>query len=242
MTQVSIIIPNYNGAHVLEPCLRSIRTHVRVPHEIIVVDNGSKDASLDISRKLGVTVASLPDNRGFPAACNIGLRLATGSTLLLLNNDTLMTPRALEHMLDCLHSSAHIGIVGPMCNYASGKQQLEEPFTNVDDMAARLNVKDPGKWREVERIVGICFLFRRELYERIGLMDEVFSPGHYEDDDYCYRARQAGYRLMLAGDAFVFHHGSASFNREAAERVQQLLATNRARFIEKWGVDPHTFI
>lgn len=242
MQMTSIIIPNYNGLNWLQRCIHSIRQHTQTPYEIIVVDNGSKDGSVEFCLHNKIKLASLPVNKGFPAACNLGLRMAVGDALLLLNNDTLMTQNALSHMLTCLYSSEDIGIVGPMTNYASGKQQIEEPFTSVEAMAAQMNVPDSGKWRQVERIVGLCFLFRRELMDRIGLLDERFSPGHFEDDDYCYRARQAGYRLMIVGDAFIYHHGSASFQKENEHKVKQLIQQNYSKFVEKWGVDPHQFI
>ncbi|GLI08947.1 glycosyl transferase [Paenibacillus tyrfis] len=242
MQTVSIIIPNYNGAEWLALCLESIRRHVTMPHEVIVVDNGSTDSSLRLCLKHEVKLVSLPVNRGFPAACNFGLRLSSGDALMLLNNDTRLTAGALDNMMRCLYSSGDVGIVGPMTNYASGKQQIQEPFTSIADMTARMNRPDSGKWRQTERIVGLCFLFKRELMERIGELDERFSPGHFEDDDYCYRARQAGYRLLIAGDAFIYHEGSASFRLEDEQKIKALLAANRQKFIDKWGVDPHSFI
>jgi GT2 family glycosyltransferase len=242
MQMTSIIIPNYNGLQWLKPCVQSILQHICTPYEIVVVDNGSTDGSVDFCLSHKIKLISLPSNLGFPKACNLGLRAACGDALLLLNNDTLMTPNSLENMLRCLYSEEDIGIVGPMTNYGSGRQQITEPFTNVDDIAARMNQPDSSKWQQVERIVGICFLFRRELMNRIGVLDERFSPGHFEDDDYCYRARQAGYRLMIAGDAFIFHHGCSSFSMEKEKVVQELIRQNRQKFIDKWGEDPHQFI
>jgi GT2 family glycosyltransferase len=242
MQMTSIIIPNYNGLQWLAPCVQSIQQHTPTPYEIIVIDNGSKDGSVEYCLDLKLRLVSLPFNRGFPTACNIGLRVASGDALLLLNNDTLMTSGGLANMLRCLYSREDIGIVGPMTNYASGKQKIEEPYTSLEDMSMRMNLPDSSKWHEAERIVGLCFLFRRELMDRIGLLDERFSPGHYEDDDYCYRARQAGYKLMIAGDSFLFHHGSGSFQREDEQAVKQLIKTNYHKFMEKWSVDPHLFI
>lgn len=242
MQLTSIIIPNYNGLQHLKPCIKSILSHTSAPYEIIVVDNGSNDGSLDYCIRQRLKLVSLPDNQGFPAACNYGLRMAAGDNLLLLNNDIQVTPRWLENMHRCLRSSDDIGIVGPLTNYASGKQQIKEPFTTVEDMAERYNTPDSAKWLQVERLVGMCFLFKREVMDRIGLLDERFSPGHFEDDDYCYRARVNGFRLMIAGDAFVFHHGSASFGKKDQAWVKRLIDRNYNQFVAKWGVDPHTFI
>jgi len=237
----SIIIPNRNGKALLETCIRSIKEHTHVPYEIIVVDNGSTDGSLELCYREKVKLISFPVNHGFPKACNAGLRIAKGDSLLLLNNDTIVTPNWLAGMLRCLYSAANIGIVGPMTNYASGRQQIEEPFTTLDDMAKRYSEPNPGKWREVKRIVGLCFLFKRELLQNVGYLDESFSPGHYEDDDYCYRARLQGYRLLIAGDVFIYHEGSASFHRDFKPELKKLIEANREKFIRKWSVDPATF-
>jgi GT2 family glycosyltransferase len=242
LNRISIIIPSFNGRQLLEDCIYSIKQYTDIPYEIIVVDNGSNDGTTDFCRQEGIIFVSLPENKGFPAACNIGLKVASGDTLLLLNNDVLVTPHLLSNMMNCLYSSEDIGIVGPLTNYASGKQQIEMPFDNTTDVAEQFNQINREKWQPVERIVGLCFLFKRELMERNGLLDEQFTPGHYEDDDYCYRARLAGYRLMIACDAFIYHLGSSSFGKQDQQAVKDLLARNHQKFMDKWGVDPILFI
>lgn len=242
MNKTSIIIPTFNGKELLKNCIYSIKRHTEEPYEIIVVDNGSTDGTIDYCRQEQITFISLADNTGFPAACNMGLKIASGDVLLLLNNDVMVSRNWLKNMLNCLYSRTDIGIVGPLTNYASGRQQIEMPFTNLEQMASQLNEPDRGKWLQVDRIVGLCFLFKRELMEKIGLLDEWFSPGHYEDDDYCFRARNAGYRFMIAGDVFIFHHGSASFGQQDESKVKQLIEHNRHKFIEKWGSDPIVYV
>jgi GT2 family glycosyltransferase len=242
LKKTSILIPTYNGKELLKECIYSIKRHTEQPYEIIVIDNGSTDGTLDYCRQEKVSFISLASNRGFPTACNKGLRMASGNTLLLLNNDVLVSRNWLKNMMTCLYSAEDIGIVGPLTNYASGRQQVNMPFTSLDEMAGQLNEPDAGKWLHTDRIVGLCFLFKRELMEQIGLLDERFSPGHYEDDDYCYRARNAGYKLMIAGDVFIFHHGSASFGRQDESALKQLIENKRHQFIEKWGFDPAIYV
>ncbi len=242
MNLTSIIIPSFNGLTFLQDCIYSIKRFTDTPYEIIVVDNGSYDGTLGFCRQEEVIFISVSENLGFPAACNMGLTVACGNQLLLLNNDILVSRNWLSNMLACLNSQDDIGIVGPTTNYASGKQQIGMPFTSLDEMSELLNKPNTHKWQQVERIVGLCFLFTRRLMDQIGLFDERFSPGHYEDDDYCYRARMAGYRLMIAGDVFVYHHGSASFAQQGEERLKQLIAKNHQKFVDKWGVDPKSFI
>ena len=212
---------------------------------MIVVDNASDDGTLEYCVQQHIDFISLPANRGFPIACNYGLKLAKGDCLLLLNNDIVVSHHWLANMLTCLMSQPDRGIVGPMTNYASGKQQSDlryEELSQFHRLAETTNRPDPSKWQDVERLVGFCFAFKRELMVKIGLLDEQFSPGHYEDDDYCYRARLAGYKLTIAGDAHVHHHGSASFKRHAPEQLTELPKLNHQKFMDKWGVDPRQFI
>jgi len=242
MKKTSIIIPTYNGRELLKDCIYSIKRHTDEPYEIIVVDNGSTDGTLDICRQEELSFISLAANTGFPAACNRGLKIASGDALLLLNNDIIVTRNWLGNMLKCLYSAEDVGIVGPLTNFASGRQQIGIPYTNIEDMTDRYNKPDSGKWMEIDRVVGFCFLFKRELMERIGLLDEQFSPGHFEDDDYCHRAKSAGYQLRVAGDVFIFHHGNSSFLQQDESKVKQLIESNRHRFISKWGFDPAIYV
>ncbi|MCM3001861.1 glycosyltransferase family 2 protein [Paenibacillus cellulositrophicus] len=241
----SIIIPTYNGLPLLATCVGAIRQYTDTPYEIIVVDNASTDGTDHYCIKEGIPFISLPENRGFPIACNMGLAAAGGDDLLLLNNDVTVTANWLTNMLAALHSREDVGLVGPVTNAASGRQKVEVAFQNIEEfqqVAARNNQSDPSRWVEVNRIIGMCLLMKRDVLSRIGFLDEAFSPGHYEDDDYCYRARLAGYRLLVCGDALVYHQGSASFMRSASDQIQQLIDRNHRLFMDKWHIDPRQFI
>lgn len=245
MTLTSIIIPTYNGLDLLRRCVEAIRAHTATPYEIIVVDNASQDGTDAFCRLEKITFISLPDNRGFPSACNLGLQLARGDELLLLNNDVTVSEGWLNNLKAVLYSAPDIGIVGPVTNYASGPQQVKthyEGLAEFHEAAKRANIPNPFKWKETRRLIGLCFLLKREVLEAVGLLDERFSPGHYEDDDYCLRARMQGYRLLIAGDCLVHHEGSASFKEVYHSGWQELVERNRKIFMDKWGVDPAMFI
>lgn len=156
---------------------------------------------------------------------------------MLLNNDVLVTPEWLTRMHRTYLAHPHMGIIGPMTNYASGKQQIKMEG-RYEEFAAELRKAQDKEWEPVNRIIGFCMLFSRELLKRVGMLDERFSPGHFEDDDYCLRVRNAGYKVVMAKDVFVYHYGSASFKEYAQEELETLLARNRQLFIDKWGVDP----
>jgi GT2 family glycosyltransferase len=241
----SIIIPTCNGLELLASCVEAIRTHTSTPYEIIVADNGSADGTLEYCIRERLTFVSFADNAGFPAACNAGLKLAAGDALLLLNNDVVVSRNWLDNMLACLDSTPDTGIVGPCSNYVSGRQQAAGEYASMEEFhswAVERNLPDSSRWVVLERLVGFCFLFKRELLQQIGYLDERFSPGHYEDDDYCYRARLAGYRLVIAGDTFVHHHGSVSFKKQDSSVLAGLIDRNHRKFIEKWGIDPRQYI
>lgn len=245
MTLTSIIIPTYNAQSLLRSCVEAIRAYTSPPYEIIVVDNASTDGTDTYCRRNHITFISLPENRGFPAACNMGLQLASGDEVLLLNNDVVVSQGWLTNLKRALYSAPEIGIVGPITNYASGRQQVKINYEGMVDfhrVAESANHPNSQRWLETKRLVGLCFLFKRELLTTVGFLDEIFSPGHYEDDDYCYRARLKGYKLLIVGDCLVHHEGSASFKRVYDNRLQELVERNRMIFMKKWSVDPTCFI
>ena len=245
MTMTSIIIPSFNGLNQLRICVDSIRAYTTEPYEIIVVDNASKDGTTAYCRSEKLTFISLPTNAGFPVACNMGLQLASGDELLLLNNDVVVSSNWLSNLKRALYSAPDIGIVGPVTNYASGQQQVQTFYKDIAGFhkaAETANIPNVSKWIGTQRIVGLCFLFKREVLNVVGLLDERFSPGHYEDDDYCFRARLLGYKLLIAGDTLVHHEGSVSFKQVYTGGWQELVERNRKLFIEKWNVDPAAFM
>ncbi len=241
----SIIIPTYNGLPLLISCIESIRKYTDVPYEIIVIDNGSSDGTDAYCIREGIIFVSLPANEGFPKACNLGMKIAQGDYLLLLNNDVTVTRSWLSNMLAAAESASDVGLVGPVTNEASGMQKVDVSFRDLDEferIAAVNNRSDAGRWIPAKRIIGMCLLVKRELTQRIGYLDEAYSPGHYEDDDYCHRARLAGYRLLICKDVLVHHKGSVSFKQSRPETLQVLIERNYRYFLSKWHFDPRHYI
>jgi GT2 family glycosyltransferase/tetratricopeptide (TPR) repeat protein len=234
----SIVILTHNQLPFTRRCIDSLRLRTDEPVELICVDNGSTDGTLDYLRSLdGVQVIANAENKGFPAGMNQGIRAAHGDQILLLNNDTILTTGWLTRMLAALHSAPDIGIVGPASNNVSGVQQVPVTYsseTEIDGFAWGWGKVHDRRWHTVDRLVGFCFLFRRELVERIGLLDEQFGIGCFEDDDYSRRAMAAGYRLLFAQDAFVHHVGSQTF-RESRADLAAILRENGDKFAAKWN-------
>lgn len=240
--KTSIILATHNQLAATRACIHSIRKHTPpLPYEIIAVDNASTDGTRDwLRQQPDIRLIENSSNAGFPAACNQGLAAATGDYLLLLNNDTVVTPRWLEQLIACLESDERIGAAGPVTNAASYYSAIRVPYTTMEQMEAfaeRHNRKDPSKWMERLKLVGFCLIMKREVYRRVGPLDERFTPGNYEDDDYSLRIRQAGWKLMLCGDTFI-HHDSGTTFRQNMAAYAELLQRNAAKFADKWGFDP----
>ncbi|HUT93884.1 MAG TPA: glycosyltransferase [Thermoguttaceae bacterium] len=233
----SIVILTRNQLPYTRTCLDSIRQRTDEPYELIVVDNGSTDGTADYLRaQSDVKLITNANNRGFPAGCNQGIRAATGDQILLLNNDVIVTTGWLRRLLRALHADVQIGLVGPCTNNVSGMQQVAVSYTDLaslDGFAWQWGKAHDQVVEETDRLVGFCLLFRRTLVDEIGLLDERFGLGNFEDDDYCRRARQAGYRAVIGKDAFIHHFGSVTHRSEEVDQAA-LLARNEQLYRSKW--------
>ncbi len=239
---VSIIILALNQLADTRQCLESIAANTPMPHEIIIVDNGSTDGTPEFLKSWRVahshcTVIRNQSNRGFAAGNNQGLSIARGEHVVLLNNDTVVTEGWLEGMLNVLERHPETGAVGPMSNRVSGPQLVgEASYRSLAEMpafAAQWSVQHRGESFAVNRAVGFCLLARRSLIEQIGGLDERFASGNFEDDDFCIRARLAGFQTRVARDVFIHHTGSQTF-KGARIDYRQAMLRNWDLFRAKW--------
>ncbi|MFD0587176.1 glycosyltransferase family 2 protein [Paenibacillus sp. GCM10027627] len=239
--KTSIVILTHNQFHHTVLCLESIRKHTPEEYELIFVDNASTDMTKAyLELQPDVRLINNAENRGFAVACNQGLEAATGEAVLFLNNDTVVTPGWLGHMLQALQSSPDVGMCGPFTNYASGHQVIKVPYTDLldlDSFAIEHGSTFEGTITEVRRLIGFCLLVRRSVLDEIGGFDELFGLGNFEDDDLCLRAAFAGYRLVIANASFVHHVGHATMKEVRVDKTSLLLYQNRYRALEKWGTD-----
>lgn len=234
----SIILVTRNQLAFTKQCLESIRKHTEPgSYELIMIDNGSDDGTIEwASAQQDVQFVVNGYNAGFPKGCNQGMERAVGSYLLLLNNDTVVTPGWLSGLKRCLLSSDKIGAVGPVTNSASYWSEIAGNYTTMEELDSfSVSVRETaGEWEERIKLVGFCMLIRREAYEAVGDLDERFGVGNFEDDDYSLRLKLKGYKLMLCRDTFIHHYGSASFKAEF-QLYQSSYETNNQLFLNKWG-------
>lgn len=234
----SIIVVTFNQLAYTRMCVDSVLRRTDEPIELIFVDNGSTDGTVDFLQTIPrATLLRNPSNQGFARAVNQGLRTAKGDQILLLNNDVIVTTGWLTGLLEGLYSAADMGLIGPVSNCVSGQQQVPPGYSVLSslDGFAWERQKRP-QWIVTSRLVGFCLLFRRSVLQQIGDLDERFEIGCFEDDDFCRRATAAGYRLSIANHIFVHHFGSATF-RGAGISLASVMQQNGQRFAEKWSTN-----
>jgi GT2 family glycosyltransferase len=240
---VSLVILTFNQFEYSKKCVESIRRLTPEPHEIIFVDNGSTDGSLKWLRQIVGKASNYKliengKNLGFAKGCNQGIAAASGEYILLLNNDVVVTENWLSGLLECLRCAPEVGIVGPMTNSVSGIQKVANVGYDTVDKLHEFARSIWNRYRHrrilTRRLVGFCMLFRRDLVDQIGLIDERFGSGNFEDDDFCLRAALGGYQNLIAGDVFIHHYGSASFIGNGIDHTSAMLGNLRL-FNEKWA-------
>lgn len=240
---VSIIIPVYNQLQYTKQCFESIVENTFIPYEVIFIDNASTDGTAEYLKNLAnsVVITNL-QNEGYPKACNQGLAAAKGKYIVLLNNDTIVTPHWLEGLITVAESDPVIGMVGPAVNNISGYQKdYAAEYSSVKEIrpyAVKVRKSRKYAWCQTPRLAFVCALIKRELADKLGALDEIYSPGNFEDDDYCLRAYLAGYKIYIAFDVYIHHFGSKSFLEGGEQKYNDRLETNQKIFVEKWGASP----
>lgn len=215
---VSVVIPNWNGAHHLPTCLDALRAQTYPHLEIIVADNASSDGSraLLAERYPEVRLVALPDNRGFTGACNAGMRAASGTIIVLLNNDTEADPDWLSEVVAAFERHPEAGIVASKMLLFDDRTRFHTAgdLYRVDGRLVNRGVweTDTGQYDREEYVFSACggsAAYRRVMLDDIGLLDDDFFFSA-EDMDLAWRAQLAGYRCVYAPRAVVYHRLAAT--------------------------------
>ena len=241
--RTSIIVLCYNSLEeTTRPCLESIvKITPAGEYELIIVDNASSDGTPEYLQEFArqhtnVQIQLNDVNKGYAGGNNDGMALANGEYIILLNNDTLVPAGWLDKLLCLFQNHPKIGLIGPVTNSAGNEQRIELETLNeknYEAISGEYIKRQAGVWFETEKLGFFCVAIRRSVVEKIGVLDEKFGIGMFEDDDYCIRAKKAGFILAVAEDCFVFHKGSVSFGKLAVKNYRQLFEKNRQYFYEK---------
>ncbi len=215
---LSVIIPNWNGAHHLPVCLDALRDQTYPHLEIIVVDNASTDDSRSLlaDRYPEVTVIPLSENRGFTGACNAGMQTAHGEFLALLNNDTQVDPGWAVAVVEAFGRHPEAGLIASKMLLFNERDRFHTAgdLYRVDGRLINRGVweRDEGQYDQEDYVFSACggsSAYRRELLDQIGLLDDDFFFS-CEDMDLAWRAQLAGFRCVYTPQAVVYHHLAAT--------------------------------
>ena len=242
---ISVIILSYGDAELTMAAIRSLfdRGAAYPNLEVLVVDNGSPRADLERIRECAgsyrdIRIVENAVNLGFAKGNNVGLTRARGEYVMLLNNDTYVAPGAIYGMARHLARHPEIGAVGPLTNNIGNEARLVVNYADMEEMkrtALAVTWGYRNRHFPVNVLAYFAVMFRRRDLETFGLLPEDYGIGMFEDDDHCRTIHSTGYRTVVAEDAFVHHHLSASFSGWDSDAKQALFDRNKAIFERKWG-------
>jgi GT2 family glycosyltransferase len=239
--RLTVVIPNWNGERFLNLCLTSLRRQSFEDFETILVDNGSKDASVAYTEKNfpEVRVISLDDNRGFSAAVNAGIRASRAEFVTLLNNDTEVDPGWLAELLHAAETHPEASLFASKLVDFHDRRVLDGAGDALrqSGLPYRLGHQelDRGQFDKETFVFGACAaaaMYRRALFEEIGLFDEDFFA-YCEDGDVSFRAQLAGHRCLYVPGAVVYHMGSASTGGKRSPTATRLGTQNGINLLVK---------
>jgi GT2 family glycosyltransferase len=233
-TRMNIIIPVYKGIKITEDCVNSVIKTRNANDRIILINDGSPEAGMapmltqfkDVDN---LTLLTNEVNIGFVGTVNRGMSEVISGHVLLLNSDTIVFPGALTELTEVLESDSSIGTTTAMSNnatlfsYPHPHYRFNElPDISWLELSKLLLNNNRGLHVDVPTGHGFCMLIRDKLFQRIGQLNVDFGRGYGEENEFCQRGLDLGYRHVAAGGAFVFHNESVSFGDEKAS----LLSTN----------------
>lgn len=257
---LSMIIVNWNGRRYLTQCLASLERFCRYPHQVIVVDNGSTDGSVEMIRRdfPFVQLVANRTNRGYAAAVNQGLQLAAAEVVAVLNHDLEFIADPFQPLLRLLAADPSIGCIAPeILSPDRTHQASTRRFPSLADQALTLlklrrilkatrpmrrYLADPGAGStapvEVDQVMGAVMIMPRTAVEKVGRFDEGYWIW-FEEVDLCQRLKRAGYRVVYAPISRIVHHGGVAFDQVLSLRKQWWFLRSLFRYTVKFWPPLH---
>jgi len=249
----TIIVVSYNKLPYTRLCLESLLQSRPLPGEILVVDNSSQDGTIQylqkqypaLAEEAGVDFMRLENdsNAGACTARNQALQMAKGQFISFVDNDAAVRSRGwLQILRDTLEESDDIGIAGPKLLFPFPPYNIEIAGAAISPNG-RVQYRGRGKPldspefnqpEEVQCLISACWLMKRAVYEQIGGLDEVFNPAQYEDLDFCYRAREAGWRVWYQPTAEMYHYENVTTDDSADLNFRYITIRNGLKFKRRW--------
>lgn len=203
-----IVIPSWNCSEYAVNCLLSIKAHSE-NYRVVFIDNGSTEHEFNIVHQVLYDMPHLlirnQENLGFIKATNAGIKASNAPYVVLMNNDTEAVPGWLGKLVQPLREHREVGLSGPLTTTPlswQGKYPKDRQGYEI---------------RERGMLAFFCTMFKREVFNTVGLLDENFGVGFGDDDDYCHRALQHEYKLALVRDLIIPHHHRTTFKKKYSE-------------------------
>lgn len=229
--KVTIIIPNYNGLRFMEPCFQALNAQSEQNFELLVVDNGSSDGSVEWLKEHEIPSVFLSENTGFCGAVNVGIKKARTPYVILLNNDTQPKPDYVKEMIRAIERSPKIFSVSSKMIQLYHKDLMDDAgdMYSILGWAYQRGVGQSSRgYKRPRRIFAACAaaaIYRRQVFEEIGGFDEAHFA-YLEDIDVGYRAKIFGYENIYCPTAVVFHVGSGTSGSKYNSFKVRLAARN----------------
>lgn len=239
---VTIIIPTFNCLNHTRLAYESLKRSTTYPYQLIIIDNASTDDTINYIRTLDdVYHIENTQNLGFPTAVNLGLELVKTPYFVIANNDLLFTKHWLERLVKSIETDPKLSILGVKSNFVSGPQLTKDPgYKNSEGLNTYVeSVKNNPNNKIIykNRIVFLCTILQSHLLYTIGLLDENFGLGNFEDDDYCLRTIKAGLHCAYDEGVYIHHFGSRSFINNKIN-YNELIERNKKYFMLKHNIIP----
>ena len=235
-----ILILTHNGWEYTKKCIDSIKKKTRIPHKILVIDNGSTDGTVEKLRK-DTSLFHIENscNLGFSKGFNLGLMLVDTKYFVLCNSDVVVSDAWLSRMIYHIDEDKDLMLLGPRSNYVSGPQIIKDvPYTDdatLDKYANSFAKPVANPITYFSRIVFFLTLFKSEVLQKVGFLDEIYGQGNFEDDDYCMRCAEKKLKTAYDNTVFIHHYGSTGFKKNV-EEFRALLNKNKNLFMKKWNL------
>ncbi len=236
---VAFIVVSHGNPHLLLLNLLSIKDNADVSHQVVVVDNGSDNETQNLLEQVhGAKIVKNPTNRGFPSACMQGAACASGRYLCFLNNDALLEPHSISAALNNFSADGTVGAVGGRILQSDGRLQEAGAILWCDGTTNGYGSgEDPEQLkylfrRSIDYCSGAFLVTPRTLFSETGGFDEEFSPGYYEDVDYCTRLWSMGYQVVYEPRSIIRHYGNASSTHKGD--ALSIVIRNHEKFYKRW--------
>jgi len=232
-----VIICVHNSPRYLRWCLSSIFNSESLNiFNVIIVDDFSDDVTKQVIKEFeskyheNVHVITNKTNLGYVKSANKGIRESVSENIVMLNSDVIVTDNWLEKFHEALKKDPKIGLISPLTNNGANLTVKLPPGFDYIHMNDFLEKNSKKLYPDAMTVVGHCLLITRNVIEKIGLFDEIYSPAYTEETDYHFKAINNGFRAVIADDTYVFHKGEGSF-----ENRSQLFEDHLKIFLSRWG-------